>query len=82
MADLAAQLHEGDTVEGVVTSLRDYGAFVSIRSPDGELHGTQVTPYLTCCAFIILLCLHEMKPCSRNWSKRCIPLAIANAMLV
>lgn len=43
MADLAAQLQEGDTVEGVVTSLRDYGAFVSIRSPDGELHGTQVT---------------------------------------
>ncbi|KAK9857978.1 hypothetical protein WJX84_012330 [Apatococcus fuscideae] len=28
-------------MEGIVTSLRDYGAFVSIRSPDGELHGTQ-----------------------------------------
>ena len=42
LADLAAQLQEGDTVDGVVTGLRDYGAFVSIRSSDGELHGTQV----------------------------------------
>lgn len=42
LADLAAQLQEGDTVEGVVTSLQDYGAFVSMRSSDGELHGTQV----------------------------------------
>ena len=57
MADLAAQLQEGDTVEGIVTSLRDYGAFVSIRSADGELHGTQVAHYLPHPPFLQNFCL-------------------------
>ncbi len=58
LADLTAQLHEGDTVEGVVTGLRDYGAFVSIRSADGELHGTQVAAFQLHFHFLSLVHLH------------------------
>ncbi|KAK9903262.1 hypothetical protein WJX75_001096 [Coccomyxa subellipsoidea] len=36
---LAASLQTGDVVEGIVTRTTDYGAFVSLRSPDGNLHG-------------------------------------------
>ncbi|KAK9835401.1 hypothetical protein WJX81_007126 [Elliptochloris bilobata] len=41
MEAVAAALNPGDVVEGVVTRLADYGAFVSLRSPDGELHGVE-----------------------------------------
>jgi hypothetical protein len=39
---LASQLKAGDVVEGIVTRLVDYGAFVSLRSPDGQMHGIEV----------------------------------------
>ena len=40
---LADRLQAGDVVEGVVTKLADFGAFVSIRSPDdGQMHGAVV----------------------------------------
>ena len=41
MEAVAAALNPGDMVEGVVTRLADYGAFVSLRSPDGNLHGVE-----------------------------------------
>jgi ribosomal protein S1 len=41
---LAASLQTGDVVEGIVTRTTDYGAFVSLRSPDGNLHGAVVRP--------------------------------------
>lgn len=40
--ELAASLTEGDVVEGIVTRVVDYGAFVSLRSPDGGMHGAVV----------------------------------------
>jgi ribosomal protein S1 len=39
---LAASLQTGDVVEGIVTRTTDFGAFVSLRSPDGNLHGAVV----------------------------------------
>lgn len=41
MEAVTAALNPGDVVEGVVTRLADYGAFVSLRSPDGNLHGVE-----------------------------------------
>ena len=38
---VAAALNPGDVVEGVVSRLADYGAFVSLRSPDGDMHGVE-----------------------------------------
>ena len=43
---LAGSLNNGDVVEGVVTRLMDYGAFVSLRSPDGGMHGAVVSQLL------------------------------------
>lgn len=43
---LAGSLTNGDVVEGVVTRLMDYGAFVSLRSPDGGMHGAVVSQLL------------------------------------
>ena len=40
--ELAASLNKGDVVEGIVTRVVDYGAFVSLRSPDGGMHGAVV----------------------------------------
>ena len=38
------RLQVGNVVEGVVTRLADFGAFVSIRSPDdGQMHGAVVS---------------------------------------
>ena len=44
---LAGSLTNGDVVEGVVTRLMDYGAFVSLRSPDGGMHGAVVSHLTT-----------------------------------
>lgn len=41
VADLAAAVQPGDVLAGVVTRLADYGAFVSLQSPDGGLHGAE-----------------------------------------
>lgn len=41
LADLAACVAEGQVLTGVVTRLADYGAFVSLQSPDGGLHGAE-----------------------------------------
>ncbi len=41
MEAVTAALNPGDVVEGIVTRLADYGAFVSLRSPDGNLHGIE-----------------------------------------
>ncbi len=46
---VAAALTPGDVVEGVVTRLADYGAFVSLRSPDGNLHGVEARPAAVPC---------------------------------
>eukprot|EP00884_Botryococcus_braunii_P011796 jgi/Botrbrau1/20617/Bobra.113_1s0043.1 len=40
-SQLANQLKPGDIVDGIVTRLRDFGAFVSLRSPDGRMHGIE-----------------------------------------
>jgi len=45
---VAAALNPGDVVEGVVTRLADYGAFVSLRSPDGNLHGVKARAWPQC----------------------------------
>jgi hypothetical protein len=45
-SQLAKQLKPGDIVDGIVTRLRDFGAFVSLRSPDGCMHGVEVPPPL------------------------------------
>lgn len=42
---LAASLQTGDVVEGIVTRTTDFGAFVSLRSPDGSLHGAVVSSH-------------------------------------
>ena len=52
--ELAASLNESDIVEGVVTRLMEYGAFVSLRSPDGGMHGAVVSTVLH---FHVLECL-------------------------
>ena len=41
VADLASSVAPGDVLAGVVTRLADYGAFVSLQSPDGGLHGAE-----------------------------------------
>lgn len=41
-SQLAKQLKPGDIVDGIVTRLRDFGAFVALRSPDGSMHGVEV----------------------------------------
>lgn len=45
--ELAANLTSGDVVEGIVTRIMDYGAFVSLRSPDGGMHGAVVSFLIT-----------------------------------
>lgn len=42
LGDLLAALTAGDVVEGVVTRLTDFGAFVSLIGADGKMHGTEV----------------------------------------
>lgn len=41
-AELLSQLKEGQTVEGIVKNLTDYGAFVDLGGVDGLLHVTDV----------------------------------------
>lgn len=53
LGDLLAALTAGDVVEGVVTRLTDFGAFVSLIGADGKMHGTEVGcslshSFLTC----------------------------------
>lgn len=43
---MAATLTRGDVVEGVVTRVVDFGAFVSLKSPDGGMHGAMVSALL------------------------------------
>lgn len=35
-------LKPGLVVDGVVRKLKDFGAFVALRSPDGHMHGAEV----------------------------------------
>ena len=42
MHELATSLKEGDVVSGVVKNTTTFGAFVSIASPDGKMHGAVV----------------------------------------
>ena len=41
-ATLLAELNEGDVVTGVVTGLRDFGAFVNIGGADGLIHVSEL----------------------------------------
>ena len=41
-AELLSQLKEGQTVEGIVKNLTDYGAFVDLGGVDGLLHVTDI----------------------------------------
>lgn len=41
-AKLLAELQEGDVVEGTVTGLRDFGAFVNIGGADGLIHVSEL----------------------------------------
>ncbi len=41
-ARLLAELHEGDIVRGVVTGLRDFGAFVNLGGADGLIHVSEL----------------------------------------
>lgn len=41
-ARLLAELKEGDRVEGVVTGLRDFGAFVNLGGADGLIHVSEL----------------------------------------
>lgn len=41
-AKLLAELSEGDVVDGVVTGLRDFGAFVNIGGADGLIHVSEL----------------------------------------
>lgn len=41
-ASLLAELNVGDVVEGVVTGLRDFGAFVNIGGADGLIHVSEL----------------------------------------
>lgn len=41
-AQLLAELSEGDVVEGTVTGLRDFGAFVNIGGADGLIHVSEL----------------------------------------
>ena len=50
---VAAALNPGDVVEGVVSRLADYGAFVSLRSPDGNMHGVEASAH----ALYVIGCL-------------------------
>ena len=42
MHQLATSLKEGDVVSGVVKNTTNFGAFVSLKSSDGKLHGAVV----------------------------------------
>ena len=39
MAQAVDAFRVGEVVEGVVTSLADFGAFCALQGPDGEFHG-------------------------------------------
>ncbi len=41
-ARLLSELHEGDVVRGVVTGLRDFGAFVNLGGADGLIHVSEL----------------------------------------
>ena len=41
-ARLLEELHEGDVVKGVVTGLRDFGAFVNLGGADGLIHVSEL----------------------------------------
>ena len=41
-ADVIARLNEGDTIEGVVKNITEYGAFVDLGGVDGLLHVTDM----------------------------------------
>jgi small subunit ribosomal protein S1 len=41
-ARLLSELHEGDMVRGVVTGLRDFGAFVNLGGADGLIHVSEL----------------------------------------
>lgn len=41
LAKLVQRLSEGDVVEGVVSYVSDFGAFVMLRDPEGELNGAE-----------------------------------------
>ena len=41
---MAAELNAGDVVDGVVSSVMDFGAFVSIGNSDKGLRGIRVRP--------------------------------------
>jgi small subunit ribosomal protein S1 len=42
-AEVIASLHEGQTVEGVVKNITEYGAFVDLGGVDGLLHVTDIS---------------------------------------
>ncbi len=42
MSDFVQTLKKGDVVEGVISKLADFGAFVSMKGADGALHGSEV----------------------------------------
>ena len=42
MHELAMSVKEGDTVSGIVKNTTNFGAFISLKSPDGKLHGAVV----------------------------------------
>ena len=46
LGELLQALRPGDVVEGVVTRLTDFGAFVSLAGSDGRMHGTEVRSLL------------------------------------
>ena len=41
-AELVGNLAEGNTVEGIVKNITDYGAFVDLGGLDGLLHVTDI----------------------------------------
>lgn len=42
MSDFVQTLKKGDVVEGVISKLTDFGAFLSMKGADGALHGSEV----------------------------------------
>ena len=65
--ELAASLNQGDVVEGIVTRVVDYGAFVSLRSPDGGMHGAVVRhPAAPCMRHPAILFSRELMRAART----------------
>ena len=67
MHELATSLKGGDVVSGVVKNTTNFGAFISLASPDGKLHGAVVRWNLLAA---VLRCIEQLGSYARDVDAR------------